>query len=335
VHQALPLTYRVFPQPQRLAVCGACAGFRRPYADGEDLIQDPNVDIVTIAVKVPDHRELVLAALAAGKHIYCEWPLGGNLAQAEELAKAAQSTNLHRAIGLQTRLSPALLRARELVASGAIGRPLSARVLSTTVAFGPQVEAAMAFAEDAENGVSLVTVQGAHTVDFAIALLGPWADLTALTTTQYPDVQLGDSPTTQVRSTPDHLLIQARGGGDLGMSIEVTGGRPPEAEPFRMEVTGEHGDLVVEGGATRGFQAGRLTVSLLGKPQRLDEGELAAMPAEAANVAAIYAGLRNDISSGNSTAPDFEHAVHLAKLIRDVLLSAQTGTRKKAEGWPV
>jgi predicted dehydrogenase len=229
----------------------------------------------------------------------------------------------------------ALGRAGQLVASGAIGRPLSARILSTTVAFGLQVETAMAFAEDGDNGATLVTIQGAHTLHFAIALLGPWSELDALTTIQYPEVKVGNPPTPHVRSTPDHLLVQARGSGDVGVSVEVAGGRPPQAVPFRMEVTGEHGELVVAGGAMRGFQSGRLTLSLLGKPQLLDEGELTSMPAEAANVAAMYATLRDDVFSGTPTAPDFGHAVRLAKLIQDVLLSAQTGTRKKADDWPV
>ena len=309
-------------------------GVKSGYADGKDLIHDPSVDIVTIAVKVPDHRELVLAALGAGKHIYCEWPLGRNLAETEELARAAQFAKVHVAIGLQTRVNPVLLRARELVAKAAIGRPLSARVLSTTVAFGPQVEAAMAFAEDAENGATLVTVQGAHTIDFAIAVLGPWADLNALATTQYPEVQVGDLAKPQARTIPDHLLVQARGAANVAISIEVAGGRPPEAVPFRIEVTGEDGDLVPEGGAMRGFQSGKLTLSLRGELQHVDAGEVAAMPTEAANVAAMYAALRTDIVSETSTTPDFDHAAHLAKLIHDVLSSARTGLRKKAEGWP-
>jgi predicted dehydrogenase len=310
-------------------------GAKAGYADGNELIQDPKVDIVTIAVKVPDHRELVLAALAAGKHIYCEWPLGRNLEETDQLARAAQSAEVHVAIGLQTRLNPALLHARELIVSGAIGRPLSARVLSTTVAFGPKVEAAMAFAEDAQNGVTLVTVQGAHTIDFAIAVLGPWAELIAMTTTQFPNVQAGDPPIKQRRPTPDHLLIHARGVDGAPISIEVAGGRPPEAVPFRMEVTGMESDLVLEGGAVRGFQTAKLTLSLRGVLQHVDEGELAAMTTEAANVAAMYAALRDDIFSETSTTPDFDHATHLAKLIQDVLSSAQTGTRKKAEDWPV
>ncbi len=301
------------------------SGARAGYASGNELIADPDVDIVTVAVKVPDHRELVLAALAAGKHIYCEWPLGRNLAETEELAKAAQATNVHVAVGLQTRFNPALLQARTLLRSGAIGRVLSARVLSTTVAFGPKVEAAMAFAEDAAAGVTLVTVQGAHTIDFAIALLGPWTDTTALTTTQFPEIEVGEPPVPKLRSTPDHLLVQARGPGNIAVSIETAGGRPAEAVPFRMEVTGEEGDLVLEGGAILGFQSGKLTLSLRGELQQVDEGEVAALPAEVVNVAATYAALRNDVISGSFTAPDFQHAVRLARMIQEVLSSAPTG----------
>ena len=54
----------------------AAFGVQKSYGSGLDLIRDPGVDLVTVATRVPDHRELVLAALAAGKHVYCEWPLG-------------------------------------------------------------------------------------------------------------------------------------------------------------------------------------------------------------------------------------------------------------------
>ena len=67
-----------------------------------------------------------------------------------------------------------------------------------------------------------------------------------------------------------------------------------------------------------------------GKPQLLDEGELASMPAEPGNVAAMYAALRDDVYSGTSTAPDSGHAVHLARLIHDALLSAQIGDTEES-----
>ena len=309
-------------------------GAKTGYADGKDLIKDPAVDIVTIAVKVPDHRELVLAALQAGKHIYCEWPLGRNLAETKELADAAKAAGVHAIVGLQTRLNPAMLRARALLSSGAIGRALAARVFSSTVAFGPKVEAAMSFGEDPANGVTLLTIQGAHTLDFAIAVLGPFADLTALTTTQYPQVTVGASKTEQARTTPDHLLAQIRFGADTSLSLEVTGGQSPDSSAFRMEIDGEKGGIQIDGGAARGFQSGKLTVSMRGELQPLDEGEVSAMPAEAANVAGMYAALRDDILTEQSTVPDFEHAVRLARLIEDVTTSSETGLRKQSADWP-
>ena len=80
--------------------------------------------------------------------------------------------------------------------------------------------------------------------------------------------------------------------------------------------------------------SGVLTLSLNGAPQRVDEGELAAMPDAAANVAGVYAALRDDIAGGTSTAANFDHAVKLTRLVADLLASSRTGSRKPAADWP-
>ena len=309
-------------------------GANTGYAKAEELFRDPDIDIVSVCVKVPDHRDLVLGALAAGKHLYCEWPLGRNLAEAEELAAAVKAAGVHVAIGLQTRANPVARRARDLLASGAVGRLLSARILSTTAAFGPKVEPAMTFAEDPASFVTLVTIQGAHTLDFAIDLLGPFTDLAALASTQFPDLRIGDEATPQTRSIPDHLLVQARLAATLPLSVEVAGGRPPESVTFHFEITGETGSLALDGGAIPGFQAGRLRLTLNAQPQPVDEGELASLPDPAVNVGGIYVALRDDILHGTSTAPDVPHAVRLTRLVEDVLSSGQDGTRTLAADWP-
>ncbi len=309
-------------------------GARAGYATAEELFRDEAIAIVTVAVKVPDHRELVLGALAAKKHVYCEWPLGRNLAETEELAAAADAAGVHAVIGLQTRANPAALRARTLLAEGAIGRVLSARILSTTAAFGPEVEDAMAFGEDPANGVTLVTIQGAHTLDTGIAVLGEYTGINALATTQFPHVKIGKAARQATRTTPDHILTQSRLANQAALSIEVAGGRPADNTPFRLEVTGETGVLLLEGGAMRGFQSGVLSLSVNGKAEQVDMGELASMPESACNVAGLYAALRNDIVSGRRTAPDFHHAVRLARLLNDAMLSSQTGTRTGASEWP-
>ena len=310
-------------------------GVRTAYGDPTDLFRDPNIDLIGICVRVPAHLQLVLSALAAHKHVYCEWPLGRNLAEAEEIAAAADAAGVHAVVGIQTRMNPAALHARKLIVSGAIGRTLSAHIYSSTVAFGRNVQTADAYTEEAENGVTLVTIQGAHTLDLAIAVLGELTNVTALNTTQYPEVKVGDDATLRARSTFDHMLTQARLADGGALSVEVAGGRPFKETPFRLEVIGEKGVLTLDGGAPRGFQTGRLRLALNGEPQNVDEGELVSMPDTAINVAGIYAAMRDDIAQGTSTAPDFHHAVRLARLIDDVTLSSQTGMRRSAVNWPM
>lgn len=287
---------------------------------------------MTVAVNVPAHRDLVLGALAAGKHLYCEYPLGRDRAEAEALAEAARRAGVHAAIGLQFRANPATRRARKLIEAGAIGRVLSARALSTTMAFGSQSERAMAFAEKPENGVTLVSIEGAHTLDLAIAVLGEFAELSALASTQYPRVEIEGEPAMQTRVTPDHLLVMARLADGAPVSIEVAGGRPPDATPFRFEVTGQTGTLLLEGGAPRGVQSGLLQLSVNGEVH-----EVGASPADnsdtAANVAGVYAALRDDILQGTRTAPDFDHAVRTARLVDAALSSSDIGERKQASAW--
>src|SRR5216683_2919049 len=57
-------------------------GLPRAFANVAEMIAEPEIDIVVVTVKVPHHLELVKAAFDAGKHVYCEWPLGNGLAEA-------------------------------------------------------------------------------------------------------------------------------------------------------------------------------------------------------------------------------------------------------------
>ena len=308
-------------------------GVPATFANGMDLVLAPGIDLVTIATPVQGHRELVLAALAAGKHVYCEWPLGRGYKEAQEMAAAAQAAGVRVAIGLQLRGNLVARHARALITSGAIGRVLGVRTYSATAGFGPIVPAPFVYLEDPDNFANLITIQGAHTIDLAIALVGGLADLSALATAQYPNIQAGEKGEKRPRTTFDHLLLQSRlvRGGTL--SVEVAGGRPPET-PFYLDVVGEAGAIRLDGGAARGFQSGRLKLSVNGALQSVDEGELASMPDAAANVAGIYAALRDDIAQNTSTVADFGHAAKLTKLITDLFAASLAGSRSQATSWP-
>ena len=107
------------------------AAFHIPHAFGDPrrLIDHPEVDAVAICVRVPAHRDLVLQALAAGKHVYCEWPLGRATAEARELLAAAAKAGVVHMIGLQSRSAPVLEHMKALIAEGAIGRVRSAALV--------------------------------------------------------------------------------------------------------------------------------------------------------------------------------------------------------------
>ena len=72
----------------------------RAFTSVADLAACADVDVMAITVKVPHHLELVQTAVAAGKHVYCEWPLGNGLAEAEEMARLVVERGVIGTIGL-------------------------------------------------------------------------------------------------------------------------------------------------------------------------------------------------------------------------------------------
>ena len=315
-------------------------GARRGYGDALELIRDEDIDIVTVGAPVPAHRELVLAALDAGKHVVTEWPVGVDTAQTEEIAGAAARSGRHTAVDLQARMNPAAVRARELVTAQAIGRVLNVTVYSSTMAFGPAVTPQSLYLEDPASGMNLTTIQAAHTVDLAIHLAGPLTSLAVLRTVRYRDLEVRgadeDTPQSFHRTVPDHVLLQGRFADGGALAVQVAGGRPPGDTPFRLDIQGEHGTLTLEGGGDRGFQAGVMQLRQDGKPVAVADATGGDLPDFVVHVAHLYTALRDDIASGaTSSTPEFADAVRLSHLIDDLITSdAEQRTMTPSAQWP-
>src|SRR5258707_13897586 len=89
-------------------------GARLAFADPEALARHPEIDLVTVSVKAPDHYRPVMAAIEAGKHVYCEWPLGRTTEEAVRLRDAAERSGVRHVVGLQGQVSPAINYAKDL-----------------------------------------------------------------------------------------------------------------------------------------------------------------------------------------------------------------------------
>ncbi|MFV0407958.1 MAG: Gfo/Idh/MocA family protein [Propioniciclava sp.] len=103
-------------------------GFDRSVADYHDLLADQEVDVVSICAPNHLHHEIALAAIAAGKPIWIEKPMGVDAAQSREIAEATTAAGLASAVGFSYRHQPAVSHARDLVSSGRLGRITNARV---------------------------------------------------------------------------------------------------------------------------------------------------------------------------------------------------------------
>jgi len=102
--------------------------FQLPHAydNVERMLKElPELDIVCVCVRPSVHHQVVMAALRAGKHVYCEHPLGTTTAQAQEIHDLARSKRLRSAVGHQMHYEPAVLQMTEMVRDGYIGKPLA------------------------------------------------------------------------------------------------------------------------------------------------------------------------------------------------------------------
>src|SRR5258705_11648060 len=97
---------------QSADAAGKLFGVPLAFDNHQDLVNSADVDVVAGTVKVPHHLELATAALQAGKAVYCEWPLGNGLKEAENLAALAKKKRVLAVVGLQARSAPAAAMAR-------------------------------------------------------------------------------------------------------------------------------------------------------------------------------------------------------------------------------
>ena len=102
-------------------LCGAA-----PYADLRDLLAADAIDLLCVCTPTPDHYSAVMAAIEHRAHIFCEKPLAETLRQAEDMCFSAREAGLIMGMGFKMRYEAVFAKAKALIDTGAIGRPLQA-----------------------------------------------------------------------------------------------------------------------------------------------------------------------------------------------------------------
>lgn len=111
--------------PQRARQCARSWGFETAHSDWQQLIDDPNVQLVAITTPNHLHFPMAMAALAAGKPVYCEKPLAVSLEQAEQMHQAAKAAGVVTRVGYNYQHNPIIRLAREMIQRGELGQIIS------------------------------------------------------------------------------------------------------------------------------------------------------------------------------------------------------------------
>ncbi len=207
------------------AAASAC-GLPHAFADVAELVASPEVDIVAVTVKVPHHLQIVKAAVGAGKHVFCEWPLGNGLAEAEELAALVLAKGVLGVIGTQARLAPEIEYLRRLIAEGFVGEVLSATLTARGRGWGESIEstATGAYLLDRANGATMLTIPFGHTLAALRDVLGDITELSAVIANRRHAVRALDTGNTLPMDAPDQILVTGLLAGGAPLSIHYRGG---------------------------------------------------------------------------------------------------------------
>jgi predicted dehydrogenase len=217
-------------------------GYKRHTKDWRSVIADPCVDIVDITAPNRFHREIALAAIGAGKHVYCEKPLAATLKEAEEMFRAAEKAAVTTQLGFNFLKNPMIDLAKNIIQSGEIGEIRSFRGIHAED-YMADPTTPWSWRLDSQGG-GVVEDLGSHIVCMARHLLGPISRVcgslstvipsrpTARGSTESRDVQVDDVA---------HALVQFDRGchGTLEASWVATG-RKMQLE---FEVVGSHGSI--------------------------------------------------------------------------------------------
>ncbi|RRW40395.1 gfo/Idh/MocA family oxidoreductase [Pseudomonas luteola] len=350
--QAHALAYRavagVFPdilRPRLVAVADLHAeaarkaaarfGFEKISPDWQQLVQDPSLSIVSITTPNFSHREMALAAIAAGKHVHCEKPIAVSAADAKIMVEAAEAAGVVTQVGFNYLKNPLIKMAREMIASGELGEIFSFRGIHAED-FMADPNIPYSWRLDPNCGAGALADIGSHIISMARFLLGPIAEVNADLETVHKlrPAALGSSETRAVEVNDIARLNVAFKRGCHG-SIEANWVATGRTMQLGFEIAGSQGALVFTqerfnellyykaGGNRRhtGFQ--RLEAG----PEHDPYGLFCRAPGHQLGFNDLktieVADFLKAIAGGPAAGPDFREAWEIQKVIDTAVASSQ------------
>jgi predicted dehydrogenase len=284
-------------------------GINHAFTDVNQLTTHPDVDLVIVLPPAPQHAAFVRAAIAAGKDVYCEWPLTTSIVDTEDLLSSAEGVGVRQVVGLQGRMGPSARYVRDLLAEGYVGQIRSVRMHVSMNYFQGRRSADLAETVPPENFSHILSIYGGHFMDMLFHVVGPPKGLSAVVTSQFPKNTLVETGESLPNKTPDQVLVigtlanggaftlQVEGGkrNNSGLQIDITGiGRgPQDSNPLSF--------TNAEDNKVEGAKGDNVPLEVLPIPIKYQGLPASKLDASVLDLAYLYTTFANDREKGTHT----------------------------------
>jgi len=254
-YQSIPFYYDPLPCKIRLVGVSsgheescrkavAQAGYEFWTTDWRELVERDDIDIIDCCAPNFLHKDIVIQALQSGKHVYCEKPLAMNLAEARQILEAAKRSRTKAQVVFMYRFIPAMMRAKQLVEEGFLGRPFSFRAAYLHSGYIDASRPLTWRLDKAKGGGGALFDIGSHVLDLIRVLLGDFKSVFATTETFIKQRPLPDAPGKMGKVEVDDLslLMLKMKNGALG-TLEASRVATGTNDELRLEVHGDQGAL--------------------------------------------------------------------------------------------
>jgi predicted dehydrogenase len=224
----------------------AALGFAQGTGDWRELVESPDIDLVDITTPNAWHKPMALAAIAAGKPVYCEKPLAPNATEAMEMMEAAEAAGVPTFVGFNYLKNPMVELAHEIAQSGEIGEVWSFRGIHAED-YMTDAEAPWTWRLDPKGGAGAIADLGSHIISLARYVVGEIEELSADLDTVVPTRPIAPgSPDRRPVEVDDQARLLVRFVGGVKGTIEASWVATGRKMHLAFEVYGSRGSILVD-----------------------------------------------------------------------------------------
>lgn len=317
----------------RASAIAADHGIPHAFSDPRTLVEHPEVDLVAVLAPAPEHAAVVRMAVAAGKAVYCEWPLTVSTTDSVELLALVLRAGVRHVVGLQRTVGASARYLQDILSDGYVGQLRSVRMHVSVASFGPVRPPDLAWTLPAANFSHVLSIYGGHFMDMLFRAVGRPRTVGAVVATQFPVLELSGTGKTFTNETPDSIVVQGALENGALYQVQIEGGKRHNAG-LQIDITGTAGDLRITNEKSfvtthdniiEGANGSNGAWSILPVPHRYQRIPDSPLDVSVQDLAHLYASFAEGSSAGNKGPPDFSDAVALHRIIDAIQVSSATG----------